>query len=358
MSTSSRFESPPTAGRAGDAEVGISRPLAGIALAVLLLPGLSACSPPADREPGGRSLIFAHYASALHPMRAAVFGPFADRVAESSGGRLAVKEYLGGALGASLSRYYPLVLDGVVDIGFVLPGYTPSVFPRTALASYPGVCDDAIECTAALQRARPLLEGEYDARILALWSLPPPALLTRDRPVRRPEDLRGLKLRVSSRLEVPFMEALGASAVMLPISEVQQSLHNRVIDGVVTPASIVPQLQLQEAADYMTTWTPLSGLPLALLMNHDTWESLSSQERTWVDRAADASLAARGGEAYERANLEGLRVAREAGVELIELSDEEKARFEVAITDVYRTELSRRVGDLTVAEVLDRFRGR
>lgn len=331
-------------------------PLRSIALTPFVLLAASACSPPADRGPESRSLVLAHFMSPLSSVRTDVVVPFAERLEEVSGGRLTVTEYMGGALGSAPRGYYSLLLDGVADIVATLPGYTSSIFPMTTLSIYPGVCTSAIDCTAALQRARPVLESEYRAKVLAIWSATPPVLITRDRPVRRLEDMRGLKLRVSSRLEMPFVEALGASPVMQPVSEVQQNLHTGVIDGVVITAGGIPAYQLQEAATYLTTWLPLSATPFVLLMNRDTYEALPARERDWVDRAADASLSLAGARGYEATSARGLRMAREADVELIDLSDGEKARFEDAVEGAYRTQLSRRLGDMTVAEVIELFR--
>lgn len=326
-----------------------------LVLAVLRLP---ACAPPpADPGPAGRSLVLAHFFPPLSSARTSVVLPFTERLEERSGGRLTVTEYLGGALGSAPRRYYSMVLDGVADIVVTLPGYTAAVFPRTTLSAYPGVCQSGIGCTAALRRALPDLEEEYAARILAIWSAPPPVLLTRERPVRRLEDFGGLKLRVSSRHEVPFVEALGASAVMQPISDLQQSLHTGVIDGVVTTVAGVLTYQLQEAASFLTTWTPLSAVPFVLLMNRDAYAALSVPERSWLDGAADASLSLSGARAYQLDSDRYLRMIRDAGVELIDLSDAEKARLEGAVESVYRAEFSRRVGDMTVGELIDLFRG-
>lgn len=334
-----------------------SRPRRGLPLASLLFLVVSGCSPPSEHEPDGRSLVLAHFMSPLSSVRADVVVPFAERLAELSEGRLTVTEYMGGALGSSPRGYYSMLLDGVADVVATLPGYTSAVFPMTVLSVYPGVCDSAIDCTEALLRARPVLESEYRAKVLAIWSATPPVLITRDRPVRRLEDLQGLKLRVSSRLEMPFVEALGASPVMQPISEVQQNLHNGVIDGVVITAGGILPYQLQEAAAYVTTWLPLSAAPFVLLMNQGTYASLSATERSWVDQAADTSLSLSGARGYEVTGARGLSVAREAGVEFIDLPDREKARFEDAVAGTYQAQLSRKLGDLTVAEVIERFRG-
>ena len=324
----------------------------------LLLLAVSGCSPAADDAPARRSLVLAHFMSPLSSVRNDVVVPFAERLAGLSGGRLTVTEYMGGALGSRPAGYYSLLLDGVADIVATLPGYTSATFPRTMLSVYPGVCDSAIDCTAALQRARPVLEREYRARVLAIWSAPPPLLITRDRPVRRLEDMQGLKLRVSSRIEMPFVEALGASPVMQPISEVQQNLHNGVIDGVVIQAGGILPYQLQEAAAYVTTGLPLSAAPFILLMNRDSYESLSARERNWVDEAAAASLSVSGARGAERTGARGLRAARDAGVQLIDLTDQERTRFEDAVAGTYRAQLSRKLGDLTVAEIIAAFDGR
>jgi len=311
------------------------------------------CSSSADRDRESRSLILAHYMSPLSSVRVDAVVPFAERLADLSGGQLTVTEYMGGALGSAPRGYYSMLLDGVADIVLTLPGYTASVFPMTVISGYPGICDSAVGCTDALQRALPVLEEEYRARVLAMWSATPPVLVTRDRPVRRIEDMRGLKLRVSSRLEMPFIEALGASPVMQPISEVQQNLHTGVIDGVVITAGGIVPYQLQEAAAYVTTWLPLSAAPFVLLMNRDAYESLSAQERSWVDEAADASLSLSAARGYELTSARGLRVAREAGVEIIDLPVPEKMRFEDAVAGVYGAQLARTVGGMTVAEVIE-----
>lgn len=324
-------------------------------LTPLVVLAVLGCSTPVDRDRESRSLILAHYMSPLSSVRVDAVVPFAERLAEISAGELRVTEYMGGALGSAPRGYYSMLLDGVADIVLTLPGYTSSVFPMTVVSGYPGICDSAIECTAALQRARPVLEQEYQARVLAMWSATPPVLITRDRPVRRLDDMRGLKLRVSSRLEMPFIEALGASPVMQPISEVQQNLHTGVIDGVVITAGGILPYQLQEAAAYITTWLPLSAAPFVLLMNLDAYESLSAQERSWVDEAADASLSLSAARGYELTSARGLRMAREAGVEIIDLPDREKMRFEDAVAGAYGAQLDRTVGGMTVAEVIELF---
>jgi len=311
------------------------------------------CRPASDT----RELSLAHFLPANHPLDEAVFAPFSQKLAQLSGGKLTVRQFPAGALNSSAPAQYSILLGGVADIALAIPAYTADLFPRTDLIAYPGICKTTRDCTEAMLRARQVLEPEYRARVLALWSNAAPVLLTRNTPVRTLEDMRGLKIRVSTRSAIPFIEALGASAVMQPGTVVHQSLATGVIDGVAVSPSGIVTFQLHEPAGYLTTWLPASGLPFVLLMNQEVYDGLSPEARGWVDEAADVSLSMAGAVAYERAGAEGVRLAEEAGVEIIDLPKSEKHRFERAIASVREAGLERQVGEMTAGEIIRLFAG-
>ncbi len=320
---------------------------------VLAAGALIACG---GGDPSGtRELSLAHFLAADHPLNEAVFTPLSRRLEELSGGKLTVRQFPAGALNSSAPAQYSILLNGVADIALAIPAYTADLFPKTDLIGYPGVCGTALECTEAMLRARPVLEREYAAKVLGIWANSPPVLLTRNTPVRRLEDMRGLKIRVSSRSLIPFIEALGASAVMQSGTVVHQSLTTGVIDGVAISPSGIATFQLHEPAAYLTTWLPASGLPFVLLMNQGVYEALSPEERGWIDEAADAAMSRAGAVAYARAGADGLRLAEEAGVEMIDLAEGERRRFDRAIAGVREAGLARRVGDVTAGDVIRLF---
>jgi len=307
--------------------------------------------------PDTRELSLAHFLSADHALNETMFAPLAQDLSELSGGRLTVRQFPAGTLNSSARAQYSMLLAGVADIALAVPAYTADLFPKTDLIAYPGVCKTAMDCTGAMRRARAVLEPEYEARVLAIWANDAPVLLTRDRPVRTLEDMRGLKIRVSTRSAIPFIEALGASAVMQPGTVVHQSLSTGVIDGVAISPSGIVAFQLQEPASYLTTWLPLSGLPFVLLMNQGVYDALSPKEQGWIGQVADSSLALAGAAAWVRAGAKGLRMAVGAGVEIIDLPESEKRRFELAIASLREAGLARQAGDMTVGEVVRLFTG-
>ena len=304
-----------------------------------------------------KDLSLAYFMGPNHPANKGVFLPFAERLEEASGGTLSVQQYPGGALNGSPPKQYSILLDGVADIVFAITGYTADVFPKTNVIAMPGVCDSAVSCTEALQRSRAELEKEYKAKVLALWSLAPPVLITRNKPVRSMADLQGMKIRVTSRASVAFVEALGASAVAQSITVVNQNLTNGVIDAVMIDPSAILSFKLHEPANYVTTWFPGSGTALALLMNQDTYDGLTDEERAAVDAAASSELSALGGQLYDSAGARALKVAADAGVEIIELSDDARAEMQAVIDNVMVEIGQKPAGDSTVQDVINLMRG-
>ncbi|MGR3710323.1 MAG: TRAP transporter substrate-binding protein [Alterinioella nitratireducens] len=305
----------------------------------------------------GEELSLAYFMGPRHPMNAAVFTPFAERLAELSGGELTVEMFPGGALNSVPPQQYSILLDGVADIVFALPGYTGDVFPMTNVVTLPDVCDSALDCTEALLRARDLIEQEYQARVLAVWANSPPILITRDTPVRTMEDIEGLLVRVTAIQDAPFAEAIGASAVTQPVSVINQNLTNGVIDGISIGASAIGSFNLHEPGNYLTTYFPGSGSAFVLLMNQEVYDGLSDEERAWVDEAANDELSLSGGRAFDAAAARGIEIAREAGVEIIDLTDEERARWQDAYATALEEARAEVVGDTTVGAVMDRMMG-
>ena len=127
-----------------------------------------------------KDLSLSYFMGPKHPMNGAVFTPFAEKLAEVSGGKMSVTQFAGGALNSAPPKQYSILLDGVADIAFHLPGYTAQLFPISTSVTTPNMCDTAVECTEAMWRAYDVIEQEFDAKILALWANSPQVLFSKD----------------------------------------------------------------------------------------------------------------------------------------------------------------------------------
>lgn len=305
-----------------------------------------------------RDLALAYFMGPSHPMNNAVFTPFAEKLAELSGGELTVTMFPGGALNSVPPKQYSILIDGVADVAFALPGYTAQLFPVATSVTIPGICTDAIHCTEALWRAKDVIEKEFDAKLLALWSNEPPVLFSKDFPIQTLEDLEGKIVRVTSASDIDYVEALGASAVSQPVSVINQNLTNGVIDVIMIGSSGSLSFKLHEPANYITTNVPGSGSAFVLLMNKDVWNALTDEQKAWVDAASGKELSMSGARAYNAIGKKGLEVAAENGVEIFELPPEERARWDAAIEPVLQTWRQTEIGQgLTGQEIFDMFQG-
>ena len=303
-----------------------------------------------------KELSLAYFMGPNHHLNANVFTPFAEKLAEVSGGKLTVKQFPGGALNSVPPKQYEILLNGVTDIAFHLPGYTAQIFPITISITTPGLCTNATDCTEALWRAYDYIENEYDAKILALWANDAPALYTKDVPVRTLEDLEGKIVAVTTGQDIPFIEALGASATSQPVTALNQNLANGVVDAVSVDPSASLSFKLHEPSNFMTTGYPSGGNPFVLLMSKTLYNSFTDEEKGWVDEASGKWLSLEGAKTYEAVAKKGIQVSSESGVEIISLSDGERARWfeamQPAISDFNASNISQGLTGADVTKIM------
>lgn len=322
-------------------------------LITLALAGLLATGSAVKAE----NFSFAYFMGPGHILNKALFTPYAEKLAEVSDGELTVQQFAGGALNSAPPKQYSILLQGVADMVFTLPGYTGDLFPVTNTITLPDVCDNAVACTEALWRVKDLVEKEYDAKVLALWSNAPPVLFTRDRKVTRVEDMAGLKVRNASSQDVPFTTALGASALAQPVSVINQNLTNGVVDAVAVDPTAVQSFKLHEPANYMTTWYTGSGSAMIMLMNRSVYDGLSDQKRAWIDQVSTKEMSMRGAKVFDELSAKAFAMARDSGVEIVEITPEERDRFRAAIAPAMQEVRAGKAGGRSVGEIIDLMKG-
>ncbi|MEM7303771.1 MAG: TRAP transporter substrate-binding protein [Pseudomonadota bacterium] len=306
-----------------------------------------------------KDLSLSYFMGPKHPMNKAVFTPFAEKLAELSGGKLTVTQFAGGALNSAPPKQYSILLNGVADVAFHLPGYTAQLFPIATSVTTPNMCDTAVECTEAMWRAYDVIEKEFDAKILALWANSPQVLFSKDSAIRTLEDLKGKIVRVTSAQDIPFTEALGASAVSQPVSVINQNLTNGVVDVISIDPSAALSFKLHEPANFITVGVPGAGSAFVLLMNKGVYNGLSDEEKGWVDEASGKWLSMSGAKMYDGIAQKALDVSAKNGVEIINLSAEESARWDAAIQPAMEKWLASTVGQgLTGADVTKLMQGK
>lgn len=230
-------------------------------------------------------------------LRFAEFGPNAG---DRAGGLLWLDEELrkrtNGALGLDIIWGGALVgaagaaqaiSDGVADMGSVVPVYAPGQLVVYEVVDTGEIAEEYTGMMAAyeLMTTHPaaLKEAEdFNVKYFGNYTTGPTQLLTRDKPVRSLEDLKGLTIRTTGA-HVPAFEAFGAATVSLSQPKVYEALSNGSVDGSTTYYYVVNGYKQFEVARYMTETALGQTLAFGILMNRQTYDSLSEDHRAIID---------------------------------------------------------------------------
>ncbi len=273
-------------------------------------------------------LKLAHFSSTKHPLHNGLFVPLTEQIATKTAGSVTMRVYPGGELGKGPAKQYDRVIDGVADIVFGLQGYTASKFPLSLLVELPGVLNSPENSTAKIWENIDLIKKEYRrVQLLGFWTNPPSVIMTRVKPVRKMEDLMGLKIRVSSRNVGKVIESWGASPVSMPITEVYNSLATGVIDGVMVDPTVLVSFKLAEVVNYITFGMNTTLSPFYLLMNRDTWKDLDDSEKAALSEITGHEASEKARKIAAKAGTDAMHQFESLGKEVITLSDEEAAKF-------------------------------
>ena len=162
------------------------------------------------------------------------------------------------------------------------------------------------------------------------------AITNSKRPVKTPEDLKGLKIRTMG-LETHKRQiaAMGGMPVVIAWPEVYTSLQTGVADGQQNPIPVITFGKLDEVQKYMTLTEHLFAA-YVWVMNQKFYDSLTPQEKNVVDYSArSAIVAGRGLARIIEASDKGLP-ALSKKMEIHALTPAEKAKFREAAVPVVK----------------------
>ncbi|MEQ1517323.1 MAG: TRAP transporter substrate-binding protein [Usitatibacteraceae bacterium] len=167
--------------------------------------------------------------------------------------------------------------------------------------------------------------------------------MTANRPLRNPEDFKGLKMRIqSSKVLDAQMRALGANPQVMAFSEVYQALQTGVVDGTENTTSNIFTQKTHEVQKNLTL-SDHGYIGYAVVVNKKFWEGLPADIRTTLEGAMkDATTYAN--DIAKKENDDALDGIRKSGkTQVIGLTAREKAAWKKAVLPVH-AEMESKVG--------------
>ena len=244
-----------------------------------------------------------------------------DEVAERTGGRLriSVHAHNGGIAGSDPAALHMLV-SGELEFTTLMGGILGQVVPVAEIQGLPFAFASHDEVHAAMRgklgdyiRAEMAAKGIHGFRDGVLEN-GFRHMVSIERPVRRADDLAGYRMRIpAGRMFEDFFRSLGASPVVVNISELYSALAERRVDGQENPLVITEVNRLYEVCRYVSlTGHMWSGFNL--IANLGFWRRLPDDVQDVVNRAVGVHVARQ--RAYTEAQNQALeaRLAGERGM--------------------------------------------
>ncbi len=168
-------------------------------------------------------------------------------------------------------------------------------------------------------------------------------VMSANKPLRNPEDFRGLKMRIqSSNVLDAQMRAVSALPQKMAFSEVYQALQTGVVDGTENPPSNLYTQKMHEVQKYVTL-SDHGYLGYAVIVNKKFWDGLPADIRKQLDSAMEQATryANQIAQVENDTAMEGVKKAGKS--EIITLTAEQKKAWKKAMFKVHE-QMSSRVG--------------
>ena len=274
-----------------------------------------------------------HFLSPKAITQTELLEPWAASIEEASEGRIKFEIFPSMSLGGAPPELYSQVRDGVADLVWTLPGYTPGTFPRLEVFELPSVHGgDATATNLAIQDLMADLAPDLeDVHPILVHVHAGNALHLNGASVDSIDDFDGLKVRSPSRTGAWVLEELGAEPVAMPVPALPQALSKKTVDAGRVPFEVAVPLGLAElttSSVELDQGARFGTSTFLFAMNKDRYDSLPDDLKQIIDDHSGVELATSIGEAWNAQEPIGKQRALDAGNTVTALDAEATAAFD------------------------------
>ncbi|OGR28847.1 MAG: C4-dicarboxylate ABC transporter substrate-binding protein [Desulfobacterales bacterium RIFOXYA12_FULL_46_15] len=335
--------------------------LLGLIGIVILMGLILPAGPVLAAEPG--KVKFGHVAPPFHGLSKGAEA-FSAHVKEKTQGRIDIAVFPAGQLGSEVAMG-ELVQVGAIEIASITTAVLQNFVPQCSVIDMPFIFPNRKTAYAALDdpELKQKIFSYFPAKGLIPigWGENEIKDFTNTKgPVRTPNDIKGLKVRVmNSPVYLDTFKQLGASPVAIPFSETYNALQTGVVDAQDNPILTSVLMKFTEVTKYATL-TNHSLNECITVVGTDYWNSLSKADQQIFLEAAEIlknvnrEVNAKLHEALPQSKISVHDYAKANGVEIIELTTDEREQFRKAmipVWDKYRKEIGDDIFDLMLKKI-------
>jgi TRAP-type C4-dicarboxylate transport system substrate-binding protein len=267
--------------------------------------------------------------------------PWAEKVGKESNGRIKVQVFPAMQLGGNPAQLMQQVRDGVVDIIWTLPGFTPGVMVKDEAFELPFLHRDTRSSVLALQdfTAQHMQKELAPYHVLLVHAHAGTLFMTKNA-INSVDDFKGMKLRTPSRTAAWIVEAAGGSPLQVALPELAPMLSKGTVSGAVLTYEIAPAVKMQDLVDHFTTFDgaqPRMGTTVFMfLMNKAKYEGLPADLKKVIDDNSGRKLAPFAIQVWDMIDQDGLKAMQSKPKnKFVTLNAAETERFRKLVQPVF-----------------------
>ena len=283
-------------------------------------------------------LKYGAFGSGKTPFSTRGTAPFRKKVGELTSGKVEIKRFL-NTLGGP-RELYKNAKDGIADIAWVIAGASRGFkFPRSTVLSMPNILDGYtnVQANTALWRLyeKGLIRADYnDVVPLGFASMSATHIVTKDREPTKIEDLKGMKIGVTSGLSAQTVKALGAIPVFTPVTGLYQAIDRGTVNGLMIGFTAVQGFKLDEVTNRHVV-VPMSTPLVFIGMNKKRFDGLPAYARQAILSASGIKLSQALGRAGDgMIRFTRGRLKKSAKQKIIDLSEAQKTPWRAAVKPI------------------------
>jgi len=283
---------------------------------------------------------------------------FKNYIEFHTGGQVKVEIYPANQLGGE-RQMAEQVRDGALDVAFVADGALGGFYPKIQVFAIPYLFPSAPVAWEVLRGpvAQGLAEDIHKAIGFTVLNFSENGFrdfTNSKRPIRNPDDMKGLKMRtMESPVYIKMMQSMGSAATPINAAEMVMALQQNVVDGQENAPSTINMMGIADVQKFMSTDEHVFSAML-LIAADDTLAKLTPDQRKVVHDAAMLQASVNNSE-RARATQANIDAIKAKGVQVYMTSPAEKEMFrqvsQKPVTDYIRSVVGDQLVDSMLTDV-------
>ncbi len=259
-----------------------------------------------------------------------VFKPWIEKIAKESKGGIVISYFAPNTINPEKENFNSVV-SGSLDIGANLATRNPGQFVASEIVQLPMInvspSNAALSWWDLTQKYPDSFPEIKKMKLLACWTGAMNAISTVKTPIRKLEDIKGLRIATMSAANIEILKQLGATPMQMSNADVYLALERGMADGVLTGIPPIRAQKLNDVVRYITVLN-INCTPFWCGMNKELYEEMNPELRKTMDENTGRPFSESVGKCLEDSTEADLKwIVGQGKTEAIVLDEAERARW-------------------------------